>query len=331
MFIISFLISFLRALGQRGVVNIEQGWVQSFDDMIRVTYQQEKSMVASIADPRYVKHEKSAIVHFSRMSMGVANDNPGRLAPTVLQDIGRSERACFPLTSSAAVAVSNMDVVRSLNNPQNAMTQTLLAAMRRREDLHWINASVGSASTAAVASDGSRTYSTQAMLTAHKYDATGGSTAIILADIIKANKLLSAAGVPQGPANRIAFYSPGQLTDLLAITQASSSDFIRAYIHEKGTLDGVTNFEGFTWREVPDATDEAGTLLNYMLPYASSKRSVIFSSRMAVGLNTNQDLISDIGVRRDLELNPIQVSLNMTMGAVRVWDRHVVQVEARDV
>lgn len=311
-------------------VNLEQGWIQSYDDMIRVTYQQDKSEAAQWADPRYIKHEKAEVVYFDRMGMVVARDNPGRFTPTQFLDVPRSGRAVFPTTSEATHPFSTLDQVRELNNPQNATTQTMLAALRRREDLHWINAAVGSANVSSVGSDGSRTITTQAMLSGNKYDATGGSTAIIIADIIKAASILTKAGVPQGPGQRRAFYAAGHETDLMAISQASSSDFVRNFVHEKGTFDGLV-FEGFSWKCIVDAQDETGTLLHRMLPYASSKGTLIFASKMAVGINVNQDITTDVGPRRDLALTPIQVCLNMTMGATRVWDTNIVQVEARHV
>jgi len=311
------------------MADLEQGWVHSFNDMIRATYQQEKSLVAANTPPQCRKSEKAAIVHFDRIGNVVANDNPGRHAPTRLITFAQSRRACFPVSSDAAVALTTIDEVRSLNNPQSSMTQGMLAALRRREDLHWIGAAVGSASVATVGATGAITYTTQALFSANSYDATGGSTAIILADIIKANTLLSKGGVPYGPSNRLAFYSPYQLTDILAITQASSSDFTRNRIHDKGTINGET-FEGFTWIEIADAVDPTGTLLHRMLPYASSKRSCIFASRDAVGLNVNQDVQTDVGIRRDMN-NEIQVRLDMTMGAVRIWEAGVVVMTARDV
>jgi hypothetical protein len=309
--------------------SLDQGWVHSFNDMIRSTYQQEKSLVATHTPSSCRKTEQAAIVHFDRIGNVVANDNPPRHGPTRLIDFRQSRRACIPTTSDAAVALTNIDEVRSLNNPQSPMTQGMLAALRRREDLHWISAALGSASIATVGTTGTITYTTQALLTANSYDATGGSTALILADIIKANKLLSDAAVPYGADNRLAFYSPGQLTDILAITQASSSDFTRMRIHEKGTINGEV-FEGFKWIEIPDCQTESGTLNHRMLPYASSKRSVIFCSRDAVGLNVNQDIQTQINVRADMN-NEIQVRLVMTMGAVRIWEKGVVQVLARDV
>lgn len=311
------------------MADMEQGWVHSFNDMIRSTYQQEQSLVAKNTAASCRKNENAAIVHFDRIGNVVANDNPPRHGPTRLLNFNQSRRACFPVTSDAAVALANIDQVRSLNNPQNPMTKGMLAALRRREDLHWIGAAVGSASVATVGATGAITYTTQALFSANSYDATGGSTAMILADIIKAGTLLSKGGVPYGASNRLAFYSPFQLTDILAITQASSSDFVKMRIHEAGTINGQ-QFEGFTWIEIVDAVKEDGTLLHRMLPFASSKRSCIFAATDAVGLNVNQDVNTDVGIRRDMN-NEIQVRLEMTMGAVRIWEAGVVVCLARDV
>jgi hypothetical protein len=167
------------------------------------------------------------------------------------------------------------------------------------------------------------------MISSHVYDATGSSTSLVLADIVKAFALLSKASVPSGAKNRLAFYSPGQLSDILAITQASSSDYTKNRIHDKGTIDGEV-WEGFTWIEIPDAVDESLTLLHYMLPFASSKRSLIFAAPDAVGININDDLATDISKRSDMN-NEIQVRIDMTKGAVRVWEGGVVECRARDL
>jgi hypothetical protein len=155
----------------------------------------------------------------------------------------------------------------------------------------------------------------------------GAGTAFDLIRTISAAELLSKAGAPTGAGQRIMLYSPGQLRDILAITQASSSDFTKNQIHDRGTIDGVS-WEGFTWMEIADVIGTDGsTALGRMLGLSSTTRSCIAFHRGCVGLSKGRDISTKINERADLN-NCIQVRSFMSQAAVRVWEGGVVQVDA---
>src|SRR3990167_8226743 len=140
------------------------------------------------------------------------------------------------------------------------------------------------------------------------------------------NELLSKAGAPNGAGERIMLYSPGQLRDILAITQASSSDFTKNQIHDRGTINGVA-WEGFNWIEIADVMDPSVSVLQRMLALASTTRSCVAMGRGAVGLSIGKEINTKINERADLN-NSIQVRSVMMMAAGRVWEGGVVQVDA---
>jgi hypothetical protein len=126
-----------------------------------------------------------------------------------------------------------------------------------------------------------------------------------LTRIIAANVLLSKASVPTGAGNRAMFYSPGQITDIMAITQAASSDFTKMRIHDKGTIDGES-WQGFDWVEVPDVVDESVTALVRMLQLSGTQRYCIAMYKNGVGFSSAQEPSTSIDKRADLN-NEIQV------------------------
>jgi hypothetical protein len=218
----------------------------------------------------------------------------------------------------------NVDVLRMLIQPQSDYRELLAAAAVQARDKDVLDAAIGNATTVTVDSGTGRlSYGSQAMLTAYTI---GAATAMDLTRIIAANVLLSKASVPTGAGNRAMFYSPGQITDIMAITQAASSDFTKMRIHDKGTIDGES-WQGFDWVEVPDVVDESVTALVRMLQLSGTQRYCIAMYKNGVGFSSAQEPSTSIDKRADLN-NEIQVYVSLTHGAVRLWEGSVVRVGA---
>lgn len=306
-------------------ITVDQAWVYRFHDMLNLTYQQKGSLLENTISPEMVHRDVSAAIDFhERLGNVIANDVISPFGQTKILNPAHSRRSATLQSSDAAVLISDEHTLRSMVNPQNGYTNTIVFAMGRRADKHILDAAIGTATTAAVTTGtGVITFGTQAMLSAHQI---GAATAMDLTRIINAAELLSKAGVPVGPTERIFCYSPGQLRDILAITQASSSDFTRNQIHDRGTINGVT-WEGFSWIEIADVVDPSLTVLQRMLALTSVTRSCIAMHRAAIGLSIAQDTTTKINERPDLN-NSIQVRAVKKMSAVRVWEGGVIQVDA---
>jgi Phage capsid protein len=303
----------------------DQAWVYRFHDTLLLTFQQMNSIVRSLLDPSMVHNDVSAAIDYhERLGNGIASDVVSPFAPTAAQNINQSRRAVTMQSSDFTVLVSDENNLRSMVNPTNGYTRTILAGCTRRADKHVIDALIGNASTAAVTpGTGIITTSTQAMLAAHQI---GAATAIDLARIVNAAELLSKKGVPND-GKRAFLYSPGQLRDILAITQASSSDFTKNQIHDKGSIDNIS-WEGFRWYEIADViADDANTILQRMLPVPSFRQCIAFHPD-SVGLSIAKEIKSQLDPRPDLQSRPMQVRASMMMAAVRVWEGGVVEVRA---
>lgn len=306
-------------------VTVDQTWVYRFHDQLHLTYQQMGSMLENLISPEMVHRDvRAAIDHHERLGNVIANDVVVPFGQTNILNPEHSRRAVTLLSSDAAVLISDEHTLRAMVDPKNGYTTTIVSALGRRADKHLIDASIGTAATAAVtAGSGVITYGTQALPSARKI---GGASAIDLARIVNSNELLSKASVPPGPDQRVMLYSPGQLRDIMAITQASSSDFTKNQIHDRGTINGLT-WQGYYWIEIADVVDPSITVLQRMLPLASTTRSCIAMHRGAVGLSIGREMDTKINERPDRN-NAIQVRTVMMMAAVRVFEGGVVQVDA---
>lgn len=305
--------------------NIYESHVTQFHSNILAVMQQTQSLVKNKLAASATRSGVSAVIDTWERVGNILLQPIGRHAQTVQLNPTHSRRGAVMSTVGGGILLSpNVDLVRMMTNPQSEYTQLLAAAAVQAIDKYILDAAIGNATVISTADGtGQMTYSSQAMLSAYK---VGTGTAMDLARIISANVLLSKASVPSGAANRAMFYSPGQLTDIMAITQASSSDFTKMKIHDSGTIDGQ-NWEGFDWVEIPDVVDQTTSVLVRMLQLASTTRYCIAMYKGGVGFSSAQDPTSRVSERGDLNYE-IQVYISLTMGAVRLWEGSVVQVSA---
>jgi len=304
-------------------ITVDQTWVPRFHDQLLLTYQQKGSLLENLLDPGMVHRDVSAAIdHFERLGNVIANDVISPFGQTQILNPEHSRRAVTLQSSDAAVLVSDEHSLRAMVNPQNQYTNTIVFALGRRADKHIIDATVGNVQVATT-TQGVLTYADLALPSGRKL---GTGIAITLTNVIAVNELMSKSGVPNAAGERIMLYSPGQLRDIMAITQASSSDFTKNQIHDRGTINGL-QWEGLRWIEIADviATD-GSTSLQRMLPLASTTRSCIAFHNSAVGLAVGREIQTKVNERPDLN-NSIQVRSVMMQKAGRVWEGGVVQID----
>ena len=305
-------------------ITADQAWRYRFSDTLLLAYQQMKGLVRGAVDAMMIHYDvMAAIDHHERLGNVIANDVVSPFAQTIFLNPAHSRRACTLVSSDATVGLSDENQLRGMVNASNGYTQTILGALNRRGDKHIIDALIGSASVASVtAGSGVITYGSQAMLAGYQI---GAATAMDLNRIINATELLSKGGAPND-GGRTFLYSPGQLRDILAITQASSSDFTKNQIHDKGTFNGI-NLEGLNWVEIADVVDTATTVLSRMLSVPSYRQCIAFH-KSAVGVSIGKEITTQIDMRPDLQSRPTQIRASMMMSAVRVFEGGVVEVRA---
>lgn len=330
--------SFVRRLlaSERGSTSFPMAYVHQFNQNILANMEQREAVVFDKIAPMS-KHMgvSGAIDTWERMG-GVMLVPIGAHATTPILNPNHTRRGCPVQSIGGACLVSkNVDLVRALINPQSDYVRELSAAAVRSRDAALLSAAVGDAMViTTAAATGQMTYGTQAMITSRIVGTT--NTAINLTVIISAGVLLSKGSVPTGPANRVMFYGPGQETDIMAITQASSSDFTANRIMDRGTMNGDT-WQGFEWAQVVDYVDQTtwtddatAVALQTILPmYDTNSRAMIAMARSAVGFSSGQEFTPRVSERDDLNYDN-QVYISATFGAVRLWEGAVVEIIAKE-
>lgn len=307
-------------------ITADQTWIYRFHDTLHLTYQQAGSLLTNLLDQGMVHRDvHAAIDHHERLGNGIANDIVTPFGAVIPLNLAHSRRAVTLVSSDAVVYVSDENTLRAMVNPQSGYTRSIVMALGRRADKHIIDALTGTAQTAAVtAGTGVITYGTQALPSAR---VIGGATAMDLTRVVAANELLSKSGAPND-GGRYMLYSPGQLRDILAITQASSSDFTKNQIHDTGTINNVA-WEGFKWIEIADVIDiDGSTSLLRMLNLAATTRDCVAFHKSAAGLSVGKDIQTVVDAAPWMQSRPTQVRSSMIMASVRVFEGGVVKVQA---
>ena len=307
---------------QRGSVSVDVAFVKQYHDMLKVQYQQTGSKLLNLIDPLMVhRGVKGEMDEHDRLGAAEATDITTRHGDTTYLNPAHTRRWARLVPSEGAVLIDKADKVRTLIDAQSGYRSTVVSALGRRTDRHIINALGGTALT------GVEGAGTQALPSAQKVAiGTTPNDVLTLTKIKTSAALLDKAGVPAGAENRIFAYAPGQTPALLAITQASSSDFTKNKIYDKGSMDGI-EWMGFLWVLIPDVLDPDSAVLNRMLPLSSTTRSCYAFGRGAVGASIGEDIQSFIDVL-PAKRHSTQVRSSMDMAAVRVWDNAVVEVAA---
>jgi hypothetical protein len=307
-------------------LTIEQSWRQLYHDMIHVSFQQKNKLVRGrLLETSSHYGATAAKDYFDRLSNLVANRVINPMGATKHLNIDHTKRATTLKSFDGALLISDEHSMRAMIKPTNEYREAIVSSLVRAGDKLILDASVGAAETAVVTT-GTGAIASGGNVALPAGQIVGTGLAIVLANITAANTKLSKGGAPNGAGERIFFYSPGQITDIMAITQASSSDFTKNQIHDRGTINDLM-WQGFTWVEIQDPVDpDTLTAKENMLPLVSTTRSCVAMYRGAVGLSVAQEIDSKFD-ELPQQNHCIQVRSVMKMDAVRLWEGCVVKVD----
>lgn len=232
-----------------------------------------------------------------------------RHAATSILDPVHSRRRAVMTDRGGAIILDRHDEVKMIASPQNEYAQNHADSINRFYDDLIITALGGSA-TSVAADDTTSTVP----LPAGQIVAEAGTAGLTFAKVNRAVEILNTVDVPF--ENRYAVVSAAGLSDLLATTQATSSDFVDLKAIQSGRLQGT--FMGFTW------------ILSNRLPFTTPKRTCYFFHKNAIGLSMAMDMYTSVSVRHDLN-DATQIYAACSAGAVRIEEALVVAVEIDEV
>jgi len=282
---------------------VTQAFVQQFDDTIRMQAQQKTSRF----EPRVTDRGTIVGESFTANKLGLAGDTPEnniRHGDTQWSDIAHSTRVALMRDFFDALPVDRADEPKMLVNPNGDYMQSLLAGWNRRKDQIIYAAGLGNSQT----KEG-----TQVVLPAGQKIAAGG-TGFTKTKLITAKKIFRANecdGEADDPQELYITYTAEMLEDILSDTTLTSADFMAVKMLQEGNLAG--KWMGFNWVPYERVNNVAGTYS----AMAWAKKAIHFGTGFFEGK----------AQRRADKKDTLQVSAAGSVGAVRVWEDGVVQID----
>lgn len=213
--------------------------------------------------------------------------------------------------------IDKLDMVKTLNNPQNAYVQAGAAAMGRAIDSVIINAALGTSNTGVAGGTPIALPAAQKVaVNSWKFGTGSGNSGLTISKLIEARKILEGneAYNPGMPNNELAIaVSAQQKANLLATTEVTSSDYNTVKALVNGEVDTFMGFK-FLHSELLQ-TDGSGY------------RMIPAWVKSGIGLAIGADIRARISERDDKRYST-QVYFMMALGATRMEEKKVVQILA---
>jgi len=243
---------------------------------------------------------------FERIGSTAALKRTSRHADTPRVDTPHSRRKVTMEDYDWADLIDQEDKVRMLISPQSEYAKAGAYAMGRAMDDAIIAAAVGNALAGVSGGTTVPLPSGQKVAVA--------SSGLSVTKLISAKEIIDAADVDPDE-ERYLICSAKQISDLLALTQITSSDYNSVKALVQGQID---TFMGFKFIR----SERLGV-------DGSSNRQVLAFTKSAMGLAVGKDMSTKISERADKNY-ATQVFLSMTIGATRVEDEKVVEIACQE-
>lgn len=283
---------------------ITTAMIDQFHSAFQVMMQQDDSRLESAVRVESINGKRE---FFDQIDATAAVKRTSRHADTPLISTPHLRRMVQTADYDWADLIDNFDKLKVVADPQGAYLKNAVNAMKRAKDDAIIAAFIA---TAYGGVDGTTTYtfdtSTKQILHA--------STGLTLAKVLSAKQRLDTDEVSE--EGRFIVCGSKQINnDLLNTTEIKSSDYNTVKALARGEID---TFLGFKF--IRSERLVVGSSIRYC--YAWQKDSVL--------LAVNSDIITDIAPRKDKNM-AIQVYTGMSIGATRMDEKGIVQIQAWEV
>ena len=236
---------------------ITTSFVRQFGDSVLMLAQQQESKLRNSVRVEQIVGEDRAFDQIGSVSMTELTDRHG---DTSYVQTPHRRRWVTPTPRTVADLIDRPDMVRTLNDTQNAYVRSFAAAIGREQDMTIINAveataKSGKAGTSNVSFDSN-------MVVPADLETTSTDAPLTVDKLRRAKRLLDERDAGD---MRTIVVSPAQMENLLGITEATSSDFNTVKALVNGEINEFLGFKFITTSLMPDNKvyfwDEAGMLL----------------------------------------------------------------------
>lgn len=278
---------------------ITTAFVQQYKSNLLVLAQQKGSRLRNSVRTDTVKGTSA---YYDRLGATAAVQRTTRHGDTPLIDTPHSRRRVSLAPYEWADLIDQSDKVRLLIEPTSDYATNAANAMGRTMDDVIIAAASGLAYTGV---DGSGTQAITLQVAA-------AATNLTLTKLLAAKEALDEGEVEDD--DRFIVVSPKMLTSLLGTTEVKSADYNSVKALVQGQIDTFLGFKFIRSNRLA-----ANATANGHLALAYHRRGLL----LAIG----EDIVTEIGPRADKSYST-QVYVRMDLGATRVEDERVVEIDA---
>lgn len=241
-----------------------------------------------------------------------------RFAPMGRVDASTDRRWVYPTDFSLPQMVDNFDKLRLMVDPQGPLSQAAIKAAGRKIDVILRDAFFADARTGR---SGGTTESFDT--TNHRVDAAVGAaadTGLNVDKILRAKRLMQDSNVDfDVDGDPYMMITPEQEEDLLRQTQVINTDYFTSMGGQPVLVDGrLSRFAG------------VNIVVSNLTPSNASYRLVPMWVKNGMHLGVWKDVSARVDDRPDIEGVPYQLYTTMTMGATRLEQGRVIQIECTE-
>jgi hypothetical protein len=296
-------------------INVPTHFVEQYTtNVAHLLQKQGNKMRPYVTEGSYTGEGGVAVDQFGAVEMLEVNS---RFAPMGRVDAATDRRWVYPVDYSLPQMVDTFDKLRLMIDPQGPLAQAAVKAAGRKIDEIIFDAFFGAAKTGK-AGGTTTTFDT----TNHRVDAAVGAaadTGLNVDKILEAVRLLEENDVDTEMEMPILAITPTQHHDLKRQTQVINSDYFTKGGAPVLSGDGrVTEFAG------------CRIVVSRLVPSNASYRLCPLWVPSGMHLGIWSDVKARVDERADIEGVPYQLYTTLTMGATRLEEGRVIQIECTE-
>jgi len=288
-------------------IQITTAFVQQYRANVEHLVQQKGSRLRALVR---AETQAAEFEFYDRIGATTAQEVTGRHQDTPLINVPHDRRRVSLRDFDWADLIDRPDRIRMLIDPSSPYSQNAAYALGRKMDDVILDAAFGTVYTGKTGATTVTFPNTQQIAVDYVESGAATNSGLTIAKLRKAKEILDKNEVDPTERRYIAVTAK-QVTDLLKTTEVSSADYntVRALV--QGELNTFMGFE-FVRTELVRTN-------------ASNHRRVLVWAQSGLLLAVGQDIITDIGPRRD-KRNSTQVYVSASFGATRMEEEKVVEI-----
>lgn len=291
---------------------VDTALVNAYRSNLEIQFQQKGSRLRPFVR---VESQNSEFEFWDRIGPTEAVEVTTRHSDTPLISTPHDRRRCSTKDFDWADLIDRRDRIRMLADPTSPYTQNAVYALGRKMDEQILAAAVGTAYTGKTGATSVTFPAAQELAVNYVESGAPANSNLTIGKLRRIRTMLDLEEAVDYDAGEEIYLviTAHQVQSLLRTTEVQSSDYntVKALVNGE-----ISTFMGIRFIRI----------LHSMLTVAANVRDCIAFTRQALLLGVADDLMVDVGPRRD-KRNSQQVYVSGSFGATRMWEEKVIRVK----